>query len=314
MSARAFCACVGITLVVVFLMFAAGFRPPPVAREATAATTAAPPARDEPAPEESAEEENVGTDYRLGVFPFLPALTLDRVFAPATADLGASLGRTVHFRTKPNFEGFAEALAGGTYDFIFVHPFFYVTAADKHGYVPMARLRDPLVVAVLVREDSAIQNLGDMAGRTLGLPPKLSAVSEIMLGELENSEMVPGRDLPISHFQSKMSCVHAVVMGSIDACGLPRFALAHLELGPSERLRVVHESAPYPSLVFAAHPRVPAADRERVRARILGWETSSSGGDLLAAGKWSGFVAATDEDYDPIRRLDRERRKFSNRQ
>jgi phosphonate transport system substrate-binding protein len=309
MSARAFSACVAVTLVVVFVTFATGFRAPPAAREATAATTAASPDR-----AERARDERFGTDYRLGVFPFLPALTLDRVFAPVIADLGSALGRTVHFRTKPNFEGFAGALADGTYDFIFVHPFFYVTAADKFGYVPMARLRDPLAVAVLVREDSAIQNIGDMAGRTLGLPPKLAAVSEIMLGELESRGMAPGRDLPIRHFQSKMSCLHAVVMGSIDACGLPRFALSHLELGRSERLRVVHESAPYPSLVFAAHPRVPAADRERLQTRILGWETSSSGGALLAAGKWSGFVAARNEDYDPIRRLDRERRKFSERQ
>ena len=97
-------------------------------------------------------------------------------------------------------------------------------------------------------------------------------------------------------------------------CGLPRFALAHLELGRSEDLEVVHESSPLPSLVFAAHPRVPAGDRERLQQRILGWEDASGGGEILAAGKWSGFVAARDEDYDPIRRLERERHEFSQRQ
>lgn len=303
MSARAFFACVSITLFAVFLTFAADFRAPPAARGATDA-----PITTNPAPVQRPE-----AGYRLGVFPFLPALTLDRVFALVVGDLGTGLGRTVHFRTKPNFKAFAEALASGTYDFIFVHPFFYVAAADDLHYVPMARLRDPLVVVVLARKDSAIENLGDLAGHTLGLPPELAAVSEIALDELETRGMAPGRDPRIRHFQSKMSCLLAVVMGKIDACGLPRFALAHLELSRSEELKVVHESDPFPSLVFAAHPRVPATDRKRLEHLILGWEKSAGGREILAAGKWGGFVAARDEDYDPIRRLDRQRRELSQR-
>jgi len=303
MSAKAFFTCCGLTLALFLAALVTGFRAPPVAQEAKAATTTINPGSDEQAV----------TDYRLGVFPFLPALTLDRVFALVIDDLGSGLGRTIHFRTKPNFEAFAEAMASGTYDFIFVHPFFYMTAADRHGYVPIARLRDPLVVAVLAREDSHIQGLGGLSGRTLGLPPKLAAVSEIALGELERLGMVPGRDLKIQHFQSKMSCLHAVVLGSIDACGLPRFALAHLELGPSESIKVVHESTPYPSLVFAAHPRVPAGDRKRLGDLITGWNEVADGKRILSAGKWGAFVAAQDEDYDSIRHLDRQRREFSQR-
>ncbi len=303
MSAKAFFTCVGLTLVLVLATFATGFRAPPVAREAKAANTMINPGQD----------EHPGTGYRLGVFPFLPALTLDRVFALVIDDLGTGLGRTIHFRTKPNFEAFAQAMGSGTYDFIFVHPFFYVTAADSHGYVPIARLRDPLVVAVLAREDSAIKDLGGLSGRTLGLPPKLAAVSEIALGELKTRGMVPGRDLRVQHFQSKMSCLHAVILGSIDACGLPRFALAHLELGRSESMKIVHESTPFPSLVFAAHPRVPTGDRKRVGDLIIGWNEASDGDEILSAGKWGGFVTARDEDYDPIRHLDRQRREFSQR-
>ena len=303
MSARVFFACVSITLFAVFLTFATDFRAPATARGATEVPTTANPAPELPP----------ATGYRLGVFPFLPALTLDRVFALVVGDLGAGLGRTVHFRTKSNFRAFAEALAGGTYDFIFVHPFFYVAAADDLHYEPIARLRDPLVVVVLAREDSAIENLGDLTGRTLGLPPRLAAVSEIALGSLETRGIAPERDLRIRHFQSKMSCLLAVVMGKIDACGLPRFALAHLELSRSKDLKIVHESDPFPSLVFAAHPRVPAADRKRLEHLILGWEKSAGGKEILEAGRWGGFVAARDEDYDPIRRLDRRRRELSRR-
>lgn len=303
MSARAFFACVGITVIVVFLTLATGFRTPPAARGAAAAASDTPPA---PVPYSE-------TDYRLGVFPFLPALTLDRLFSLVVDDLGKGIGRTVHFRTKPNFEAFAEAMGSGTYDFIFVHPFFYVSAADNHGYVAMTRLREPLVVAVLAREEAALDSLSDLAGRTLGLPPKLAAVSEIMFGELEMRGMAPGRDPEIRHFQSKMSCLHAVVLGTIDACGLPQFALAHLKLSRSDELKVVHQSAAFPSLVFAAHPRVPASERKRVAELIVGWEAAPGGQEILAAAKWSGFVAARDEDYDQVRLFGRQRHAFSLR-
>lgn len=42
----------------------------------------------------------------------------------------------------------------------------------------MTRLRKPLVVAVLARDDSTLGSLGDLVGRKLSLPPKLTAVAK----------------------------------------------------------------------------------------------------------------------------------------
>ena len=259
-------------------------------------------------------DENPKADYRLGVFPFLPALTLDRVFSMVVEDLGAGLGRTVHFRTKSNFAQFVDALENGAFDFVFVHPFFYVSAADKYGYVAVARMKDPLIVKVFARKSISVENLDGLRGKTLGLPPKLAAVSEIMLGELEALGMTPGQEVQVRHFQSKMSCLQGVVLGSIDACGLPGFAVAHLGFGRSEELEVIHESNPFPSVLFAAHPRVPEQDRLRLQRLILSWEKSPKGKKILEAGKWSGFANVNDEDYDPVRRHARKRQDFSQRQ
>jgi ABC-type phosphate/phosphonate transport system substrate-binding protein len=304
MIARAILGFVGVIFFVGLLTFTARHWSANDSRGAIAATSAT-----SAAPHKESE-----ADYRLGVFPFLPALTLDRVFAMVVEDLGAGLGRTVHFRTKSTFEQFVNALDDGTFDFVFVHPFFYVSAADNHGYLPVARLKDPLIVNVFARASLSAESLGGLRGKTLGLPPKLAAVSEIMFGELEVLGMTPGRELQVRHFQSKMSCLQAVVLGSIDACGLPGFAMAHLDLGRDEELKIIHRTKPFPSVLFAAHPRVPKQDRERLQRLILGWEKSPRGMEILEAGKWNGFAKVNDADYDPVRRLARKRHDFSQRQ
>ena len=79
--------------------------------------------------------------YRLGVFPYLPALTIDRLYGPVAEAFSFELDRLVKLRTKTTFESFEAAMADQSYDIIFVHPFFLVEAMDHHGYVPLARLR-----------------------------------------------------------------------------------------------------------------------------------------------------------------------------
>ena len=60
------------------------------------------------------------------------------------------------------------------------------------------------------------------------------------------------------------------------------------------------ETAPI-TLVFATHPRVPAATGQKLLALILSWPDTEEGRAMLAAGAWPGFVAAQDADYAQVR-------------
>jgi phosphonate transport system substrate-binding protein len=240
--------------------------------------------------------------YVFGVFPYLPVLTLDRVFSPIVVDAATALGDEVHLRTKSTFEQFLEELASEKYDFAFLHPYFYVTAADHYNYLPLVRLNAPLTAVILVRQDSAIHSLGDLERRVLGLPPRLAAVTEVVEATLRRSGLVPGSAIEVHYFASKMSCLHAVAVGSADACGLPRFALSQLPSEEAEGLRVIYETAPIPNVVIAAHRRVVEADRQKLKNRILEWPTTDEGREILANPHWPGFVEALDQDYDEIRR------------
>ncbi len=282
-------------LLVVGLVFGAAALPP-------ATTTSDEPPRaatlDVPVDAGGADE----AVYTFGVFPYLPPLTIDRIFAPIMQALSDGLGRSVDLRTKETFAAFLAELPRGRYDFALVHPFFYVEAVDRHGYLPVVRLDEPLRAVVVARRPTPVATLDGLRGKVLALPPALAAVTEIMRAELAARDIVPGRDLTLRHFQSKASCLHALDVGDAQGCALPRFALRQLPPAETETLDVVFESAPMPGLAIVAHRRLPDAVRARLARLVLDWPATEQGRAILASAQWPGFVVARDADYDDIRR------------
>ncbi len=243
-----------------------------------------------------------GRAYRFGVFPYVPVLTIDRVFGPIAASFSRDLGRPVYLKTKSNFEKFADALAEQSYDIIFVHPFFYVDAADKYHYQALARLDQPLTAVVMIGEDHNWHDWRDLVGKKLALPPALGTASKMVKAALADAGLKPGVDVLLQHYQTRIACLQAVVLRAADACAVPRFVLPQIASVADLRLHVMIETAPISPYVFAVHERVSAPDRAKLLACILSWARTEAGRAVLAAGGWSGFVLARDQDYDEVRR------------
>lgn len=267
---------------------AAGRLPPGVPVPETLPAAEAPPVPD--------------TTYRFGVFPYLPTLKIDRIFGPIAASLSRDLGTRVQLRTKPTFEQFAEELFNESYDIIFVHPFFYVDAHDRYGYIPIARLDQPLTAVLMVAEDSPIRDLSNLRGKVVALPPPLAGVSDLAKMALLDAGLDPDRDLSLRYFRTKMSCLQAVTMGAAAACAVPNFLLPQLTSLGDLRLRPLWETPPINHVVYAVHPRVPEEHRQMLRNCILGWPGTAEGRTVMAVGAWTRFVPASDEDYDDVRR------------
>ena len=240
--------------------------------------------------------------FRFGVFPYLPALKMDKIFGPVALSLAKDLGVNVHLRTKPTFEEFAEELAHEAYDIILVHPFFYVDSHDNHNYLPVARLDEPLTAVVMVADDSPLRNVLDLKGKTLALPPPLAGVSELAKITLIDAGLQPDREVTLRYYRTKMSCLQAVVLREADACAVPDFLLRQLKTLGEMRLRPLLETPTISHFVFAVHERVPEAYRRALLACILRWPDTDEGRRVMEAGAWTRFVEATDEDYNVVRR------------
>ena len=119
--------------------------------------------------------------YVFGVFPYLPPLELESVFAPIAADFKRVLGRDVQFVSKTSYESFSRNLLDEqTYDIAFVQPFDYVLAADHSGYLPLAARPEKLYALLVTTENSPIRSIADLKGKRISLPPRDAAISRLI--------------------------------------------------------------------------------------------------------------------------------------
>lgn len=251
--------------------------------------------------------------YRFGVFPYAPTLTIDRMFGPITASFAAALDRPVYLKTRSTFEKFAQELNEQTYDIVFVHPFLYVEAADRHRYQPLARIPGQLTAVVMVRAERPWRTWSDLAGQVIALPPPLTAVSELTRVALLEAGLSPGIDTTLRHYRTKRYCVRAVSAGAAAACVLPRLPLPQIAALGAGELRVMAETPAINHPMFATHPRVPEVERKNLLALILSWPDTEQGRAILGAGSWPPFVAAHDADYAQVRAYHARLRKLAQR-
>ena len=238
--------------------------------------------------------------YIFGVFPYMPPLELESLFAPIAADFTRVLGREVQFVSKTSYETFSKKLLDEqAYDIVFVQPFDYVNAADRSGYLPLAARPEKLYALIVTLENSPIRSVADLKGKRISLPPRDAAISRLIRAYLRKHGLVSGKNVEYVYLRSHSSCLQHVLSGLIDACGTTPSAMHHLKSLSRESFRGIAETDAIPPALFAVHSRVPEMDRKLLFSAISAWPKSSAGHDI----QLSGFAAISDSDYDVVRKF-----------
>jgi phosphonate transport system substrate-binding protein len=239
--------------------------------------------------------------YSLGIVPYFSPSRLEEIYAPAAADLARSIGHGVVFRTSTSWDRYFAQLKAQTYDIALVHALFYVPAADEFGYLPLARMREPFTAIVVVPEQSPIRTVDDLRGKVIATPPTYLPTVHLAKKALRDRGLERDKNVRFEETRTVDACLQQALAGSAQACIAPPFAANAFQASTNVRMRVVLESAQLPSPVFVVHRRVPAAERERIRAALLEWNHSASGRAVLKSINTQSLVPATDQDYDVVR-------------
>ncbi len=244
--------------------------------------------------------------YTFGVFPYLSPLRLESLYAPIAMALGDGVGRPLRFKTSSSFKLFFAKLAAGAYDIAFIQPLWVPPALDRFGYLPLARIEEPLSAVVVVLDDSPIRSAADLIGKTVATPPPIGPVTRMGTQALIDRGLEPGRNFELKAFKSVDSCFQQVLIGSASACVSGPMVLHIMEEKLKVKLRVLIKTPGIPSLSFVAHQRVSAEDRTRLRETILSWADSAAGVEMIRGIGASRFVPATARDYDIVRTMFKE--------
>jgi len=250
----------------------------------------------------------VATGARLpAVFVVHPYDTPSRVYArfrPLTLWLGGVLGRPMRLVIATTYNEQIEMIATGRADYAYIGPTPYV----------LARARAPVEIlageaeggqafyqsALVVRTDSPIQRVADLAGRRIALGAEISMSSAVAPKQMLAQAGLKRSDLAeVAHLDRHERVALAVLHGDFDAGGLRLdIAKAYLPRG----LRILATSQPLPPHVIAASPEVPAEEARQVRLALLNPDDAGLTA-FQALGPHAGFVAVEDAHFHAVRRM-----------
>lgn len=241
------------------------------------------------------------------VFVVHPYDTPSRIYArfrPLTLYLGGVLGRPLRLLIARTYDEQIDMIASGRADYAYIGPTPYVRARERGRVEILAGESEGgqafYQSALVVRADSPIEKVADLAGKRVAFGAEISMSSAVAPKLILAQAGVRRSDLAeIAHLERHERVALAVLHGDFDAGGL-RLDIAKTYL--PRGLRVLATSQPLPPHVIAAAPSVPAATAARVRQALLHPDTSGREA-LRALGPDNGFVAVDDAHFIAVRRM-----------
>ncbi len=115
---------------------------------------------------------------KMGFFPIISAIALFKRFAPLDSYLGKELQSEIVMETARDFPTFVKRTAQRQYDIVVTAPHFALLAADSGQYRVVASLRKDLVGYIVVRADSPIRDVTELAGKRIATPPRPAIITQ----------------------------------------------------------------------------------------------------------------------------------------
>jgi phosphonate transport system substrate-binding protein len=246
---------------------------------------------------------------RATVFVVHPYDTPSRLYArfrPLTLYLAGTLGRPMRLVIANSYDEQIAMIADGRADYAYLGPTPYIRARERGTVRILAGESEGghafYQSALVVRDDSPIRRVADLAGRRVALGAEISLSSALAPKRMLANAGLKRDDLAVvTHLDRHERVALAVIHGDFDAGGLRLdIARAYLPRG----LRILATSQPLPPHVVVASPKVPEADAARVRDALLHPYTGGLEANR-ALGPEIGFALVEDAHYHPIRRMAR---------
>jgi len=251
-----------------------------------------------------ASENTAGSDLQMGsVAMDIPAEMVRRL-TPLTKYLSIKTGLTVNFHASPNLNSAVEDLGMNTTQIAYLTPAAYLEAHEKYAAIPLVnplnKGKGTFTLMIVVTKNSPIRTISELRGKTFAfgdkkaiLQPAVVETAGIKLEEFAHVDY-------LNHYDN---IAKAVINGDFDA-GILKDTVA--EKFAAQGLRVIHTSPPLPSYVFAVNKNLPAKTLARLKHAMLELKDDTAENKAILSTLeqgYNGFEAASDKDFDGIRKL-----------
>jgi len=270
------------------------------------------PAAEEPAAEEPAEGSDLGTPDNPIVMSFVPSQDSQEVLSGAEEianRISEITGYAIESNIATEYAGVITAMCNQEAHVGALNTFGYVLANEQGcADVVLTSVRfgaSTYAGQIIVRADSGIESIADLAGKTMCRPDPLSTSGWIIPALTLRAEGIdPDTDLgEVVDAGGHDAVVLAVYDGQCDAGAT--FVHARSNVSDEvpdvmEQVVVIQESAPIPNDTISVIPQMPDEVRENLVAAFL--QISEEEPELLnEVYSWEALAEVDDSFYDGFR-------------
>ena len=245
-----------------------------------------------------------GTTLRLGSVAQDAPIVMQQRLLPLTSYLSKALGRPVVLKLSTDMPDAINALVSNDVDLTYLTPVAYVSAHDRARIQLVAKVvneRQPnFKLMIIVRENSTIRKVEDLAGKrfAFGDPAALLQRAVVVGAGMPLNRL--GEYSFVDHYDN---VVRGVMVGDFDAGIVIDTTAARWQ---GRGIRVLHASNNLPPYNISASAELDHATVARLREALLRLDPANPAHKSVISAlepTYTGFTAATDADYDVIRKL-----------
>jgi len=243
----------------------------------------------------------------FGVYSFRKPTEVWKQFQPVTLELtrlvAQQLGEKaeVELHVTQTYEACLEAFVAGEIDIVRFGPASYVLAQARNSKVQLLaseREDSHNVGLIVVREDSPITTLADLAGKRFAFGDNQSTIGRYLSQAELLQAGITAKELASFAFLDKHDAVFkAVEIGDYDAGALHKDTFNELNETATHKLRVLHAFDNAPK-AWIARAGLDKKVLKALTASLLALDNA----EALKTLKVPGFQKASDSDYDTVRK------------
>jgi len=238
----------------------------------------------------------------IGIIPTLSTRTILTTYQPLREYLEEQLKQPVVLVTAPDYRSFLDRTQRGEYRYVITAPHFARLAQTEAGYEPIVRVKRELRGILVVRTESGIKSVNDLAGKTVSTPESTAIVTMLGLQLLRTHGLVPGKTVQVQPSTSFNSAVLAVQNGDSDAAFTAQTALNQMPEQTQSALRVIASTSAVPHNMFLARKDVPPQELERMRKLLLAFPDDKQRG--IPFFEKTGFLSYVRTTAEELKDLD----------
>lgn len=238
--------------------------------------------------------------YTFAVVPQYEQRKLVGIWKPIVDDLSRRSGVPLKLATPLTLDEYEKALLNGEFDFVYVNPYHIVYLSQRRRYIPLVHDKSPLRGIVVVRKDSPIKSPAELDGQTLAVP-SYNALGASLLTRADLDRRYKAKVKPVV-VKTHSSVYLSVANGLTAAGGGVEKTLQQQDPEVRDLLRVLYVTRDIPSHPVAAHSRVPAEVRERIKQAFLDLAATEQGKAMLTEVPMTEVVPTSFDDFLPMKK------------